>query len=149
MILSAGGRHILYSPKLADAADLDNITELERDVEKAKFNAIIFLNWSNTAQYEDLNIELKNSKNLGKDEYPASAADAMDIIVHRSKAFNTSLIGSRRSNRYVTRCGGRGVGRGYNFTQEGGQHIRAPAGTNLVVDTDGRTCNVKCFACQS
>ena len=32
---SAGGGHILFSPKLADAADPDNITELECDVEEA------------------------------------------------------------------------------------------------------------------
>ena len=73
----------------------------------------------------------------------------MDIMVRRSGAFNTSLIGSGRSNRYGPRRGGRGGGRGYNFTQEGGNNDRAPAGTVLVAGTDGRTCNVQCFGCQT
>ena len=120
-LLSAGGRHILCSPELVDAVDPDNITELERNVEEAKFKAIVFLNRSDPARYGDLNLELKNSKNLGRDEYPDSAADAMDIMVRRSGAFNTSLIGSGRSNRFGNRRGGRGGGRGYNFAQEGGQ----------------------------
>jgi len=73
----------------------------------------------------------------------------MDIMVHMSGAFNKRLIGSGRSNRYGSRRGGRGVGRGYNFTQEGVNNDRAPAGTVLVVGTDGRTCNVQCFGCQT
>ena len=148
-LLSAGGRHILCSPELADTADPDKITDLERDIEEAKFKAIVFLNRSDPVRYGDLNTELKNSKNLGRDEYPASAADAMDIMVRRSGAFNTSLIGSGRSNRYDRRRGGRAGGRGYNFTQEGGRSDRAPAGTVLLAGTDGRTCNVKCFGCQT
>ena len=43
-LLSYGGRHILCSPELADVTDPDNIIELERDVEEAKFKAIVFLN---------------------------------------------------------------------------------------------------------
>ena len=41
-LLSAAGRHILCIPELADAADPNNITELERDVREAKFKAIVF-----------------------------------------------------------------------------------------------------------
>ena len=101
ILLSAGGRHILYSPELADTVDPDNITELERDVEEAKFKAIVFLNQSDPVQYEDLNLELKSSKNLGRDKHPDPGANAMEIMVCRSGAFNTNLIGSGRSNFWV------------------------------------------------
>ena len=73
----------------------------------------------------------------------------MDIMVHRSGAFNTILIGSGCSNRYGPRRGGRGGGRCYNFTQEGGNNDRAPAGTVLLAGTDGITCNLQCFGCQT
>ena len=148
MLLSPGGIHILYSPEPADAVDPDNITELERNVKDTKFRAIVFLNRSDLAQYGDLNLELKNSKNLGRDEHPDSASDDMDIMVRRSGAFKTNLIGSGRFNHFGNCCGDRGGGRGYSFTQEGGQSSRTPAGTVLVASTDGRTWNVKCFDCQ-
>ena len=45
-LLSAGGRHILCSSELADTADSNKITNLERDIEEAKFKAIVFLNRS-------------------------------------------------------------------------------------------------------
>ena len=53
-LLSAGGRHILCSPELTDAADPDMITDLERDIEESKFKAIVFLNLSDPVRYGDL-----------------------------------------------------------------------------------------------
>ena len=41
-LLLTGGRHILCSPELADAAGPNKITELERDIEEAKFKAVVF-----------------------------------------------------------------------------------------------------------
>ena len=41
-LLSAGGKHILCSPELAEAVDPNNLTQKEIDIEEAKFKAIFF-----------------------------------------------------------------------------------------------------------
>ena len=153
-LCSAGGRHILCSPELIEAADKDNITDAERESEESKFKAIVFLKRSDPTRYGGFLTELQNSAHLGREEYPISETAAMDLMVRRSGAFRTSLIqqggGGRGRGRGNFGRGGRG--RGFNFAQNSGGGtggIRPPAGTVLVPGVDGRTCNVLCFGCQS
>ena len=80
-LLSAGGKHILCSPELADCTDPKNMSEAEVDAEEAKFKAIVFLKRSDPHRYNELNMELQNSAHLGRDEYPTSETDAMDLMV--------------------------------------------------------------------
>ena len=146
-LCSAGGRHILCSPDLIDAADKDNITDVEKEAEENKFKAIVFLKRSDPTRYGGFLTELQNSAHLDRDEYPISETAAMDLMVRRSGVFSSSLI------QQVGRNGRRpGRGRGFNFVQNGGRgsgNSRPPAGTVLVPGVDGRTCNVLCYGCQT
>ena len=150
-LIAAGGQHIFCSPELMDAVDKDNPTEKEKQIEEDKFKAIVFLKRSDQGRYGNFLTELQNSAHLNRDEYPESETAALDLMVRRSGAFDTSLIGGRGSRvQRSTRRPGRG--RGYNFSQSSGgrnHNERAPAGTVLVAGTDGRTCNVLCYRCQT
>ena len=150
-LVSAGGKHILCSPELAEAQDQNDIKDDERKKEESRFKAIIFLKRSDPGRYADFLLELQNNAHLENDMYPDSESDALDLMVRRSGAFNSALItnstrnGSRNSNRNSRRGG-----RGFNFAQTGNNNNRgnrAPAGTVLIAGTDGRTCNVLCFNC--
>jgi len=110
-LLSACGKHILCSSELADAVDKENITGAKREAEIDKFKLVVFLKRSDFVRYDELNTELMNSAHLGRDEYPTSATNAMDIMVRRSEVFNTSFTGSNRLNQHRNRRGGLG-GRG-------------------------------------
>ena len=152
-LFSAGGKHILCSPELIEAADPMNITEVEREKEESKFKAIVFLKRSDQNRYGTFLTELQNSAYLNRDEYPTSETEALDLMVRRSGSFNTSVLaasGSGRNNRFGR--GGRGRGRGFNFAQSPGGRgnaSRAPPGTVLVPGVDGRNNNVLCFGCQT
>ena len=41
-LISAGGKHILYSPELVEAQDKSNVKEAEKMAEESKFKAIVF-----------------------------------------------------------------------------------------------------------
>jgi len=99
-LLFAGGKHILCSPELADAVEKENITGAEREAEIDKFKTIVSLKRSDLVRYDELNTELMNSAHLGRDEYPTSTTDEMDIMVRRSGVFNTSFTGSNRMNQH-------------------------------------------------
>ena len=154
-LVSAGGKHTLCSPEIFEAADKNNITKKETEAEEAKFKAIIFLKRSDPNRYGSFLTELQNNAHLDNDMYPVTESDALDLMVRRSGAFNSTLInvgGGRSRNRDTFRGGRGGRGRSYNFVQnqsDGGGQNRAPAGTVLVAGTDGRTYNVLCFRCQS
>ena len=154
-LFSAGGKHILCSPELIQAADPKNITEDEREKEESKFKAIVFLKRSDQSRYGTFLTELQNSAHLNRDEYPTSEAEALDLMVRRSGSFNTSILTTNsggRFNRYNNRHGGRGRGRSLNFIQSTGGRgnvNRAPPGTVLNPGADGRTHNVLCFGCQT
>ena len=115
-LYSVGGKHILCSPDLIDAADKDNITDAEIEAEENKFKAIVFLKRSDPTRYGGFLTELQNSAHLDRNEYPVSETAAMDLMVRRSGAFSSSLI------QQVGRNGRRpGRGRGFNFVQNGGR----------------------------
>ena len=152
-LYSAGGKHILCSPELVEAVDKDNITDKEKEVEENKFKAIILLKRSDPNRYGAFLTELQNSAHLDRDEYPVSEVAALDLMIRRSGSFTTNLIqhvgrnGQRDGFRRPRR------GRGYNFAQDSNRgssnNSRPPAGTVLVAGTDGRTCGVMCFRCQT
>ena len=149
-LLSAGGRHILCSPELVEAADKKNITNEEREKEESKFKAIVFLKRSDPIRYGSFLTELQNSAHLNRDEYPVTETDALDLMVRRSGSFCTSIMSTSdggRTSRLAHRRGGRG--RGFNFVQNAGDSggIRAPPGTVLMQGTDGRTHDILCYNC--
>ena len=152
-LVSAGGKHILCSPELADAIDKKNMSEKEVEVEESKFKAMVFLKRSDPGRYEEFLRELQNSSHLNRDEYPKTETEALDLMVRRSGAFDSSVMTTINRYRDNHRNGFRrtGRGRGYNFSQSSGRgrNNRAPAGTVLVPGVDGRQSNVQCFHCQN
>ena len=110
----------------------------------------MFLKRSDPNRYGAFLTELQNSAHLNRDEYPESEVAALELMVRRSGVFNSSL--TQQAGRNGTRNGFRrhGCGRGYNFVQNSGRSgARPPAGTVLVAGSDGRTCNVLCYRCQT
>ena len=149
-LIAAGGEHVLCSPDLMEAVDKDNPSNKEIETEQNKFKAIVFLKRSDPSRYGEFLAELQNSAHLNRDEYPISETEALDLMVRRSGAFDSSLIGGRNRNNYNRSNRRTGRGRGFNFSQSSsgrGNEHRAPAGTVLVPGLDGRTCNVLCFRC--
>ena len=68
-LISAGGKHILYSPELVEAADKSNIKDEEREIEEKKFRAIIFLKRSDPGRYTEFLTELQNHAHMDNDIY--------------------------------------------------------------------------------
>ena len=86
------------------------------------------------------------------DEYLVSETEEMYLMIRRLGALKTTLIGQgggRGGRGGPRRYGGGRGGRGYIFAQNDEEKGRAPTGTVLVPGTDGRTCNVQCYACQA
>jgi hypothetical protein len=117
-LLSAGGCHILCSPEIMNTNDSDDPTDEEVEAEENKFKAIVFLKRGDIKRYGDLVKELENSTHLGQDEYPESLAAAYDLMVRRSGAFTTNLMGNGRPRSGHNRHHRHGDGRGFNFAQK-------------------------------
>ena len=68
-----GGRHVLCSPDITEAADQAEPSEKETTSEEEKFSVIHLLQTSDLVRYGNLNKGLHNGSYMGRDEYPTTS----------------------------------------------------------------------------
>ena len=84
-----GGWNILSNTKIIDAIDMDNPTKDEIAREEQKFLAMHTIKRSDPVHFEKLIELLQDGTNKGRDEYPKTKSEALDMILHDSGATNT------------------------------------------------------------
>lgn len=85
-----------------DVKELHTASAREINHEKEHFVAVCFTERSNKERYKKLLDNLKSSCNRGRDEYPQTLIDALDLLVRESEEYDTA----RRYNPILF-CGGR------------------------------------------
>lgn len=90
-----------------------------------KFRAMCLIQRADTNRFGGLIDRLKNSMDVGRDEYPTTVADAYDLLVRSASDVTSRNNGSNRNNRQNTRV---------MFAQQRANNETA----TLVAGTDGR-----------
>ena len=145
----AGGRNILSNTKIIEAVDLDNPTKEEIAAEEQKFLAMHTVKRSDPVRFGKLLESLQDGTNKGRDEYPKTNSEALDLLLRDSGATNTISRSGRGNHR-----GGRGRGNGnFTFTQVAGRGKRNEQSSNsttAIPGDDGRLhADVQCYGCNS
>ena len=100
-----------------------------------KFRAMCLIQRADTNRFGGLIDRLKNSMDVGRDEYPTTVADAYDLLVRSASDVTSRNNGSNRNNRQNTRV---------MFAQQRANNENA----TLVAGTDGRIIpQVDCWNC--
>ena len=95
----AGGRNILSNTKIIEAVDLDNPTKEEIAAEEQKFLAMHTVKRSDPVRFGKLLESLQDGTNKGRDEYPKTNSEALDLLLRDSGATNTISRSSRGNHR--------------------------------------------------
>ena len=135
------GDHIFFSPGLTGIersdAELSKIEEEEEDRNKA----ILLLKNLDDNRFGTLAAKLKESFFLERDEYPTTISSMFKIMAKCNHSNRQSSQAQNRPNNHPRR-------QGVVFTQQGTQDNLPPSDQrDLVLGTDGRTFNVRCYNC--
>ena len=95
----AGGQDFLVPMKWLDLYS----SQQEKNEEKEKFMAMLFLSRSDTKRYGEVQNSLQKQMNLGIDQYPVTVALTFDLLVRESGAFQQQQQHYRTSGQYNRR----------------------------------------------
>ena len=80
---------MLCSNDITEAADQENPLEKETTNENDKFSAIHLLHTSYLVRYGNLDKELQNGSQVGRDKYPTTSEGAYELMVCRSGIYQS------------------------------------------------------------
>jgi hypothetical protein len=141
----AGGKHILVSDVLLKAADIDNPSPVELDIEEEKFKAMVLIMRADPYRYNTLQSSLEEGVLLGRDEYPRSVTAAYDLLQNTCPELPGG--GNKRGGRFSR------FRRGRNKNAHGSHVSFAQATSNSgdkssVPGKDGKVfAHIKCHNC--
>ena len=100
----AGGGHILYSPKISEAADKNSPKDDKKEVEIQRFKAMIMILRADPARYGSLQESLFEGVYKGRDEFPETLTAAYDLLQRIANDFTIYTTGSSRFSKFKLRA---------------------------------------------
>mmetsp|Transcript_1239 Transcript_1239/g.1758 ORF Transcript_1239/g.1758 Transcript_1239/m.1758 type:complete len:570 (-) Transcript_1239:3022-4731(-) len=117
---------------------------------KEKYKAMVLLMNANVTKYKSLWIKLEQNLSLGRDEYPNTVVDCLDILAKHNPPILSHIPHPGRGRGCGREAGGRGLSSEcshYSFTQARG--VQGNTNDVIVSGTDGnRHPYLRCYRCQ-
>ena len=127
-LIFTGGRNLLCSPDIMEAADQANPSQKETTSEEEKYSVINLLQTSDPVRCENLNKQLQNGSYVVRVKYLTTSGGAYELMVHRSVRYQS------------IRNGGNGGGM-VNSNGRGNQHNQRENVMLLQQDSNGGSSN--------
>ena len=136
----SGGAHVMCSPILIKAVDVNKPTDKEKALEHDKFKAMLMILRADPGRYGTLQESLFESVIRGRDEFPDTMTKAYDLLQHISGDVTNYEKVHTRGSRF--RFKNKGRFSHLSFTQRGQSTSEATPGN------DGRVFkHIDCYNC--